>query len=248
MKRNDITRRDALAMLGAAGLAAVGGCPVDSTDDTNQNSTSNTNSTSNANGSANTNNSGDVSCVLTPEQTEGPYFVDELHNRADIRSNPGSSAVEAGTLLTLKLVVSDVNAGVCTPIEGATVDIWHCNADGEYSDVAQNGTSGQKFLRGYQVTDANGEVVFTTIVPGWYSGRTPHIHFKVRVDSLEFNSQLYFDEALLATIYAQAPYAARGTQDTTNGEDNIFDDATLLALTRDGDGYSATFRVGVNLP
>lgn len=239
VRREEVSRRDALALLGAAGLAAVGGCPVESLDTASDNaSTTNGSSNTNANGST-------ASCVLTPAQTEGPYFVDELLNRADIRSDPSSGTVQSGILLRLKLVISDVNNGVCSALAGATVDVWHCNAAGLYSDESANGTSGQKFLRGFQVTDTTGTAEFTTIYPGWYSGRTPHIHFKVRIGIVEFTSQLYFDESVTAAVYARSPYSARGTQDTSNIRDSIFDAATLLALTPDGDGYGATFYVGV---
>ena len=118
-----------------------------------------------------------AACVLTAALTEGPFFVDEKLNRADIRTDPGTGAVAAGVPLALTFNVSRVANNACTPLTGAYLDVWHCDATGIYSDV--DGSS-QKFLRGYQVTDANGVARFTTIYPGWYRGRAVHIHFKLR--------------------------------------------------------------------
>lgn len=122
------------------------------------------------------------SCVVRPEQTEGPYFVDEGLNRSDIRTDPTTGQVKAGTALTLTLQIFRVGSRDCAPLAGAHVDIWHCDALGVYSDVRDAGfnTIGQKFLRGYQISDARGEAKFVTIYPGWYAGRTVHIHVKVR--------------------------------------------------------------------
>ena len=122
------------------------------------------------------------SCVVRPEQTEGPYFVDEHLHRSDIRSDPTDAQLRPGTPLTLQLLVSRLDTGNCQPLLGAQVDIWHCDALGLYSDVRDPGfdTVGKKYLRGYQMTDARGEVRFVTVYPGWYPGRTVHIHFKIR--------------------------------------------------------------------
>jgi protocatechuate 3,4-dioxygenase beta subunit len=189
-------------------------------------------------------------CVVKPELTEGPFFVDEKIDRSDIRSDTSSGDVEVGVPLTLSFVVSKVSGNSCVPFEGAVVDLWHCNVAGEYSDIAQNGTSGENFLRGYQVTDANGKATFTTVYPGWYQGRTVHIHFKIRTDpaassGLEFTSQLFFDEGVTAEVFATDAYAGRGTQETTNSNDGIFSSELLLVPTRSGDGYSANFEIGV---
>ena len=114
------------------------------------------------------------SCVVRPEQTEGPYFVDERLNRSDIRSDPTDGRIRPGTPLALTLLISRLSAGDCQPLPGAQVDIWHCDAQGVYSDVQDPGfnTIGQKFLRGYQVTNARGSARFVTVYPGWYLGRT----------------------------------------------------------------------------
>ena len=106
------------------------------------------------------------SCVVTPEQMEGPFFTDVRLNRSDIRSDPADKSVKEGVLLALTLRVSSVGAVGCTPLAGTMVDVWHCDAAGEYSDSGRN-TAGKQFLRGHQVTDAKGAARFTTIYPGW---------------------------------------------------------------------------------
>lgn len=196
------------------------------------------------------------SCVLTPQQTEGPYFVDERLNRSDIRGNPADGAVSEGVPLKLTINVSQVAGGGCTPLAGLFVDIWQCDAHGVYSDVNDRnwGSSvGNKFLRGYQVTDENGMVQFTTVYPGWYRGRTVHIHFKVRTaldGGREQISQFYFDDALTDEVFALAPYAAKGVRTMRNSQDGIFrngGDALTLQCTPDGEGYAATYHLGVQL-
>jgi protocatechuate 3,4-dioxygenase beta subunit len=199
-----------------------------------------------------------ASCVVRPEQTEGPYFVDERLNRSDIRSDPTDGRVKSGTPLALTLLVSRLGAGDCQPLAGAQVDIWHCDALGVYSDVKDPGfnTIGQKFLRGYQITDARGEAKFLTIYPGWYEGRTVHIHVKVRTApqagrSFEFTSQMYFDDGLSNRVYADAPYATKGKRSARNEDDRIFrrgGDQLMLAPTATADGYAATFAIGLQLP
>jgi len=199
-----------------------------------------------------------LSCVTKPALTEGPFFVDEKLNRADIRSDPSNNTVKAGTLLKLKFYVSRVSGSTCTPLVGAWVDIWHTDASGGYSDVSGQGNPnnlGQKFLRGYQVTDSNGAVEFTTIYPGWYSGRTVHIHYKIRLfagstKTYEFTSQLVFDDTLTDQVFTQAPYNAKGTRNTRNSNDSIAQEggtAILLSLTSDGaGGYSSTYSLGLS--
>jgi protocatechuate 3,4-dioxygenase beta subunit len=198
------------------------------------------------------------SCVVRPEQTEGPYFVDERLNRSDIRSDPTDGRIRPGTPLALTLAISRLGAGDCQPLAGAQVDIWHCDALGVYSDVKDPGfnTIGQKFLRGYQLTDARGEAKFLTIYPGWYEGRTVHIHVKVRTApqagrSFEFTSQMYFDDGLSNRVYADAPYATKGKRSARNEDDRIFrrgGDQLMLAPTATAEGYAATFAIGLQLP
>jgi len=198
------------------------------------------------------------SCVVRPEQTGGPYFVDERLNRSDIRSDPTDGRVRPGTPLALTLLVSRLNAGDCQPLVGAQVDIWHCDAQGIYSDVQDPGfnTIGQKFLRGYQIADARGEARFVTVYPGWYPDRTVHIHFKIRTTpmaqrSFEFTSQLYFDEVLTDRVHAAPPYAVKGPRTARHQHDWIFrrgGDQLMLAPKITTDGYAAAFSIGLQLP
>ncbi len=201
------------------------------------------------------------SCVVKPAKTEGPYFVDEMLNRSDIRVEPSDGSIVEGVLLQLVFQVTQVDDDSCIALEGAQVDVWHCDALGNYSDVNAQGVdnTGKKFLRGYQVTDKFGTVAFTTIYPGWYRGRTVHIHFKIRTDpasdsSYEFTSQLFFDEAMTDVIYAQKPYSTHTGRDMMNADDGIFaDDGETLTLdvVENDDktigGYKAIFNIALDL-
>jgi protocatechuate 3,4-dioxygenase beta subunit len=242
------SRREALRLLGAAGAAALAGrwpaaAGARAIDD------------------AAAESSPALDCIVTPEQTEGPYFVDERLNRADIRSDPATKAVREGLPLRLRINVSRVDGSACTPLPGALVDVWQCDALGVYSDVDDfNGlfdTRGQKFLRGYQVTGRNGTAEFVTIYPGWYSGRAVHIHFKVRLHdgtqrNHELTSQLYFDDAITDRVHALPPYSAKGARTTRNDRDRIFrarnsGSKLLLRLRPDGRGYLGTIAVGLRM-
>jgi len=200
---------------------------------------------------------GGLPCLVRPEQTEGPYFVDERLYRSDIRSDPTDGLATAGTPLALTLQVSRLSPGVCQPLPHAQVDIWHCDAEGVYSEVRDPdfNTIGRKFLRGYQVTDARGEVRFLTVYPGWYPGRTVHIHFKIRTApvarrSFEFTSQLYFSDELTDLVHAAPPYAGRGPRTARNRHDGIFwrgGSQLMLAPSATADGYAAAFALGLQL-
>jgi protocatechuate 3,4-dioxygenase beta subunit len=197
-------------------------------------------------------------CVATPEQTEGPYFVDEHLNRSDIRSDPVDGSVRPGLPLSLQIHLSAIDSTGCRPLVAAAVDIWHCDAQGVYSDVGERGfrTLDSRFLRGYQVTDASGSVRFATIYPGWYPGRTVHIHFKVRTGpnaprALQWTSQLYFDDAITDQVHRHAAYPQRGRPRTKNAGDGIFQDggrSLMLALSSSTEGYDARFNAGLQLP
>jgi protocatechuate 3,4-dioxygenase beta subunit len=194
-------------------------------------------------------------CVARPEQTEGPYFVDEALDRSDIRSDPADGSVRPGARLDLTLNVSRIGKDACVPLAGAIVDLWHCDAAGVYSDVRDPhfDTTGKKFLRGFQATDTNGVARFTTIYPGWYAGRAVHIHFKVRTAPKErrgheFVSQLYFDETVTDEAHAKPPYASKPGRRRMNADDGIYrrgGSQLTVAPARARDGYAATFDLGL---
>lgn len=185
-------------------------------------------------------------CVVRPEMTEGPYFVDEMLNRSDIRSDPSDGSLVEGAPFELTFNVSQVSANGCIPLADAQVDIWHCDAFGVYSDVENAG--GKKFLRGYQLTDANGQAKFITIYPGWYPGRTVHIHFKIRINGYDFTSQLFFDDAFTDQVYQQTPYNQRGERNTRNDRDGIYGNGgnqLMLNVTQTELGYASIFEIGI---
>jgi protocatechuate 3,4-dioxygenase beta subunit len=195
-------------------------------------------------------------CVAQPEQTEGPYFVEERLERSDIRVDPTTGLTREGAPLALRFELSRVlPGGTCAVLTGAQVDIWHCDAEGIYSGVRDRSfnTTGQKFLRGYQVSDANGLVTFTTIYPGWYQGRAVHIHFKIRVPATggrtdEFTSQLYFSDALTDRVHARPPYSAKKGQRLLNERDMIFREGgtqLVLPVAEKSGTYAATYRIAM---
>lgn len=179
-----------------------------------------------------------ITCVsTTPSVTEGPYWVDSKLFRQDIRTEPTTGAARAGVPLTMVINVQNLSSGSCTPLAGAYVDIWHCDAKGIYSGVTQAynpgggtgsvATGGLTFLRGYQITDENGQVRFTTIFPGWYTSRTIHIHVRVRTYNgstilSNFVSQIFFDETINNTVLADSQYSRTSARDTTNSNDNVY--------------------------
>ena len=197
-------------------------------------------------------------CVLTASLTEGPYFVDERLNRTDIRADPATGEVSAGTQLDLTFNVSRVSGGQCTPLTGAYLDVWHCDAAGVYSDVAGAGAS-RRFLRGYQITDASGVARFTTVYPGWYMGRAVHVHFKQRLiagaaTTYEFTSQFFFNESLTDMVHVLAPYSSRGQRDTRNSNDGIYNglsssarQALTLQTSQNGAVYSGVIDLSVQV-
>ncbi|WP_199312115.1 intradiol ring-cleavage dioxygenase [Phormidium tenue] len=245
-----LKRRDALGFIGGTLMVSLFGCLRKPSASAEPSSTVAQTSTGAA-------TAGQPACTVRPQQTEGPYFVDEALNRSDIRSDPTTGSVKPGVPLKLQFRVSQVGADACVPLAGAMVDVWHCDATGAYSDVndRQANTLGQKFLRGAQVTDADGTVEFTTIYPGWYPGRTAHIHFKIRGNTAEnqgyeFTSQLYFDDVLSDRVYAQPPYSDRGDRTTRNQNDGIFrsgGDQLILPITEAREGYTGRFEIGLEL-
>ncbi len=196
-------------------------------------------------------------CIARPEQTEGPYFVDERLNRSDIRTDPADGRLKPGIPLALTVQVMRLTSGVCRPLPDAQVDIWHCDAKGIYSDVRDSdfNTIGQKFLRGYQITNAQGKARFLTIYPGWYPFRTVHVHVKIRTASIagprsEFTSQIYFPDELTDRVHMSSPYASMRTRRIRNRHDGIFRDAghqLLVTPSPTTDGYTGTFPIGLVL-
>ena len=220
--QTELNRRDVLKTIGGAGLAAVFGArALDFLGDDAQAATT---------------------CLLTPEVTEGPYWVENSLTRRDIRAG------KAGLPLVLRFTI--LNAKTCSVIKNADVEIWHCDALGNYSAV--NGAT-TRFLRGHQKSNASGKAEFLTIFPGWYRGRTPHIHMKVYVGGEEVHTgQIFFNEAITKAVYTQAPYAGRGTYDTPHSSDNIYEqaggsNAQVKLAKRSGGlkGYVGTIAIGV---
>ena len=215
-----LTRRDSLLRFGGAGAAILGvaGWKV---------------ATSEGAGPAGV-ASGAVTCVLAPEMTEGPYYVPNEKVRRNITEG------RPGTPLLLHLTV--VDASTCRPIKGAAVDIWHADAGGIYSGETVENTVGQTFMRGIQRTNAHGLASFQTVYPGWYTGRTVHIHVKVHIGgNVVHTGQLFFHDSLTNAVYRKAPYTRRPNRDTRNATDSIYRNGgskSLLTMRKQGTGYN----------
>jgi protocatechuate 3,4-dioxygenase beta subunit len=221
MDEQRVTRRGSLLKLGGAGLAvALGWKAVDEASGAGPTAVA----------------SGAVSCVLTPEQTEGPYFLPGDKVRRNITEG------KPGVPLTLKLTVLDVST--CKPIKGAAVDIWHCDAVGTYA-----AESNRTFLRGIQKTDAKGVATFKTIYPGWYQGRAVHIHLKVSLGgNVVHTGQLYFPDATTDKVYTRSPYSSRPGRTTRNPDDANFRNGgsrSTLKLKKVGSAYTGSITMGV---
>ena len=249
-----LSRREVLALMGAGTVAvAVAACAPGSSGSGGPTSTASGATSASAAPTASTAAvaSSIPSCVVVPELTEGPYYVNENLDRSDIRIDTADGSVSEGAVLTLDWVVSQVDGSACIPLEGVLVDVWHCDALGNYSDVGSE--QGHDYLRGYQHTDSSGRATIVTVYPGWYQGRAVHIHFKIRTDAdaasgLEFTSQLFFDDALSAQVYSSGVYASKGTPDQPNASDGIYQQSqgmTLLDVAKEGDGYRATFEIAI---
>jgi protocatechuate 3,4-dioxygenase beta subunit len=220
--QHELNRRDAILTAGGAGLAAVFGARALQLlgEDAEAATT----------------------CLLTPEVTAGPYWVENRLTRRNITEG------KAGLPLVIRFTV--LNTRTCRPIPNADVEIWHCDALGNYSAV--DGAS-SRFLRGHQRSNAAGKAEFLTIFPGWYRGRTPHIHMKVYVGGDTVHTgQVFFNERITAAVYRQAPYARRRQYDTPHASDMIYRQAggstAELKLTRrtgGRKGYLGTIAIGV---
>jgi protocatechuate 3,4-dioxygenase beta subunit len=200
MDDSTITRRASLLRLGGFFVAALGAAGLESE--------------SSSGGGPAAVSSGAVSCVLTPEQTEGPYYIAGERVRRNITEG------RPGTPLLLRTFV--VNASNCKPIKNAAVDIWHADASGVYSGFGE-GASSRTFMRGIQRTNGKGLAVFRTIYPGWYQGRTVHIHVKVDLGgNVIHTGQLYFPDGVTDAAYRKAPYTDRPNRTTRNADDAIY--------------------------
>lgn len=237
-RRPRLSRREALSVLGGASAVFASACGGDSP--TSPSATAG--ATAAAGTTTPTGSTG--ACVVSPNETIGPYPSLADFARSDIReSKPG---------LPLTLTIAVVNtASACAPVAGAVVDIWQCDADGNYSQYGSERTL--TYLRGLQTTDSAGKVTFTTIYPGWYQGRATHIHVEVTINGRSAKvTQIAFPDDVTAQVYRTGVYASSGQNPTTNARDNVFSDGVaneLLTITG-GDttsGYSATFQVGLAL-
>ena len=197
-------------------------------------------------------------CVLTPEQEEGPFYIDLAQVREDIVED------RPGVPLALALTVVDSNT--CEPIRDAAVDVWHCDALGVYSGEPSEGSEGKTYLRGIQLTDGNGLAEFATIYPGQYPGRTTHIHVKVHIGGrrsdgtysgghVSHTGQLFTSDRRDAEVFALAPYNRNTAEITPRNTDGVFRDqggsSSVLALARVGnslarDGFTARVTLGVD--
>ncbi|HVP59607.1 MAG TPA: hypothetical protein VMT11_03565 [Myxococcaceae bacterium] len=226
-----LDRRQALALLGRAGALLVTGC-----------------------GSV----PAGPPCAPATELTAGPYWRDAPLNRSDLRWDtraPGS-APRPGVPLRLAIRVAAAIDDGCEPVHAARVDVWHCDAEGLYSDVPDRGTGGRDFLRGYQVTDLTGRVTFSTIFPGWYAGRAVHVHTRVRLfdpfgeTTTDVSTQIFFDDAVTDAVLATAPYVERGARDTRNATDPIYGGHAELLVALEGQpdsGYGGEIALGVRI-
>jgi len=289
------TRRDAITWIAVGGLT-VGGLGALAAACTASTSSTPSTTTSAGSSAATGSTVTGVACVLTPEMTEGPYYVDDPLDRRDITEG------RPGAALALVLTVAD--ATTCEPIADALVDVWHCDAGGIYSGFVDNSVAGNvgggggappggggpggggpggappggggpggggaggggggatddtRFLRGIQRTDASGVARFDTIYPGWYQGRTVHIHVKVHLgDAVVHTGQLFFDEAQTDAVYAKAPYSSHTGTRLKNSDDSIYrggGSQSIVAVSLAGngrapesgqtDGYTGTLTMGV---
>lgn len=202
----------------------------------------------------------DLSCTVAPAMTQGPYWLDKKLHRSDIRTDTTRSSVLNGLPFFVKIKVYNADGSSCSSdaVENVQIDIWHADAIGEYSGVSGNGqsdTSSENFLRGYQISNSEGAVNFTSIYPGWYTDRSVHVHLRARTydssgnSTYDFVTQLFFDESITDSVHANAPYASHGTRDTVNSTDMHYLGVTtplMFTLTTNDDG-SITGEIAIGL-
>jgi protocatechuate 3,4-dioxygenase beta subunit len=225
-----ISRRQALAGLGSISVGAlIAACSDD--DDSSSALEGQTNTATVENFEPRTSSGGLASrfddaaaCRRTAEETEGPFYFDVDKIRSDIREDREG--------VTLRLGVRVRGAAECEPIANAVVDVWHCDAEGSYSEP------GESYCRGAQVTNRDGIVEFTTVYPGWYPGRTVHIHGKVHLDrQTVLTTQFYFDDSTSARVFVEDPYPGESNRDGFNDSDGLYQQDLELTLSKERDGY-----------
>jgi protocatechuate 3,4-dioxygenase beta subunit len=216
-----MSRRQALAGFGSVSLGAL----IAACSDEESQSTAPRESASGFDDAA--------TCTRTAEQTEGPFYFDVDRIRSDIREDREGA--------TLRLGVRVRDAAECEPITNAVVDVWHCDAEGSYS------ATGETYLRGAQVTNRDGVAEFTTVYPGWYPGRTVHIHAKVHLDrETVLTTQLYFDDAFSARVYTrEEAYPSESNRDGFNSSDSLYDGELELTLSEEGEAYRGRITLDV---
>lgn len=250
MKRKDFLK-NSIGLIGmSAILPALTACKKEGINTTGVNTGTDSTGASNS-------TSGD--CVIAPEETAGPYPYDLSSNSAIFRTNITEG--KTGVPLNLSIDIVNVNDH-CNPVENARVDIWHCDKDGYYSEYSEPGYLGNKdykgetFLRGIQLSDSNGQVKFTTIYPGWYSGRVTHIHVEVFIDNvLKKTTQIAFPDDINNAVYKTSLYAAHGENSSVanNTADMVFGNSAtdleheICTLTANADtgGYDAAHTIGI---
>ena len=234
-----LDRRNMMRIIGAAGAAAVAAaCGSDTA--TSPSAVGSTVTTGTAGGGTSSTNE---ACAVAPNETAGPYPSTSDIFRSDIRED------RSGVPLALTIRVINVS-NACAPLANANVEIWQCDASGNYSEYGSQ--TARTYLRGIQTTDANGQVSFMTVYPGWYQGRATHIHIEVTVNNRSVKvTQIAFPETINAAVYATGVYASRGSNPTANLQDGIFADSLSSELvTPSGNptaGYSASYQVGVSV-
>jgi protocatechuate 3,4-dioxygenase beta subunit len=232
MLRKRIERRQALKAMGGAGIGLAFGCGSDT-------GTGPSSTTSARGGAGPTSTNG--TCAVTPTETVGPFPSLRDMVRSDVRET------KTGAVLTLAIKVVNANSS-CAPVSGAAVEIWQCDAVGNYSSYGSQ--AGQTYLRGVQTTNASGEVTFTTIYPGWYQGRATHIHAEVKIGGRSVKvTQIAFPELINDAVHATGVYASHGRNPTTNLQDGIFADSLSAELVTPvgspAAGYAAAFQIGI---
>jgi protocatechuate 3,4-dioxygenase beta subunit len=239
MKRIDFLKKAGISLFA---IQAIASCTKDSLE-----------AASTPDGGTLTSGSTNTTCTSTPSETAGPFPTKSPSSLVlkDIRSD------RTGVPLTINITIQNKNAG-CAGLEGAMVDIWHCDKDGFYSEYGGTGMQSANFtsvhfLRGRQVTDAAGLAAFTSIFPGWYSGRAPHIHVHIYNTSGKslLVTQIAFPTDICDNVYTKATnYYTRGKQDTSNARDNVFADsiATEMSVVTGSiaDGYVLTHNIVVS--